>query len=51
MVYSPDVLLQRGIAGYTYAPRGVLGKGKFSTVYKVYDQDSQPVSISPSMMQ
>ncbi|BEI86413.1 hypothetical protein CcaverHIS002_0607000 [Cutaneotrichosporon cavernicola] len=35
---SPDVLLDRGIADYTYVPRtegGVLGRGKFSTVYRV----------------
>ncbi|KAL1408313.1 hypothetical protein Q8F55_005119 [Vanrija albida] len=35
---SPDSLLLRGIADYTYLPAsagGVLGRGKFSTVYRV----------------
>jgi hypothetical protein len=35
---SPDVLLDRGIADYSYVPKeegGVLGRGKFSTVYRV----------------
>jgi hypothetical protein len=43
---SPDKLLERGIADYTYLPAasgGVLGKGKFSTVYKVLSADNQAV--------
>ncbi|WOO77685.1 Serine/threonine-protein kinase MARK2 [Vanrija pseudolonga] len=35
---SPDSLLLRGIADYTYLPAsagGILGRGKFSTVYRV----------------
>lgn len=38
VVSTPDSLLQNGIAGFTYLPyssEGVLGRGKFSTVYKV----------------
>lgn len=36
---SPDSLLLRGIADYSYIPRndgGILGRGKFSTVYRVH---------------
>lgn len=36
-VRSADELLIRGIGDYTYQPGedGIVGKGKFSTVYKV----------------
>jgi hypothetical protein len=36
---SPDSLLLRGLGDYTYIPRaegGILGRGKFSTVYRVH---------------
>ncbi|WVQ96840.1 hypothetical protein IAU59_003947 [Kwoniella sp. CBS 9459] len=39
---TSDSLLRHGIAEYTYIPRtlgGVLGRGKFSTVYKVLGAD------------
>ncbi|OXG33924.1 serine/threonine protein kinase [Cryptococcus neoformans Bt15] len=42
VVSTPDSLLQNGIAGFTYLPyssEGVLGRGKFSTVYKVIGSD------------
>jgi hypothetical protein len=44
---SPDLLLERGIADYTFlpAPGGLLGKGKFSTVYKVIDSQGRYVSL------
>ncbi|ORY31407.1 hypothetical protein BCR39DRAFT_526549 [Naematelia encephala] len=41
---SPDSLLEFGIADYTFLPisqGGVLGRGKFSTVYKVISIDGQ----------
>lgn len=44
---SPDALLSRGVAEYTLMPSsqgGVLGRGKFSTVYKVRGSDGQIVS-------
>lgn len=44
---SPDGLLERGIDGYTFIPEdqgGVLGRGKFSTVYKVTDIEGVDVS-------
>ncbi len=44
---SPDALLVRGVAEYTLMPAsqgGVLGRGKFSTVYKVRGSDGQIVS-------
>lgn len=45
---SPDALLSRGIAEYTFMSAeegGVLGRGKFSTVYKVKGTDGQVVSL------
>lgn len=44
---SPDALLARGVAEYTLMAAiqgGVLGRGKFSTVYKVRGSDGQIVS-------
>lgn len=44
---TPDSLLQNGIAEFTYLPyssEGVLGRGKFSTVYKVTGSDGNYVS-------
>lgn len=48
-VRSADELLHSGIADYTFLPgeEGVLGRGKFSTVYKVKDSDGQHVSPLP----
>lgn len=46
MLNTPDVLLERGIGEYTFIPgpeEGVLGKGKFSVVYKVVGPDGQHV--------
>lgn len=31
---SPDTLLERGLGDYTIVPNGILGKGKFSVVYR-----------------
>lgn len=48
VVSTPDSLLQNGIAGFTYLPyssEGVLGRGKFSTVYKVIGSDGNFVSL------
>jgi hypothetical protein len=45
-----DRLLERGIDGYTFVSSssgGVLGRGKFSSVYKVIGPDGKFVSISP----
>jgi hypothetical protein len=42
-------MLERGIAEYTFLPEhegGVLGKGKFSTVYKVKGRDGAHVSLA-----
>ncbi|RXK41639.1 CAMK/CAMKL protein kinase [Tremella mesenterica] len=41
---SPDWLLESGIGEYTFVPSssgGILGKGKFSTVYKVSSSNGQ----------
>ena len=46
VVDSPDHLLDAGIAEYTFEPAsegGVLGKGKFSTVYKADSADGRTV--------
>jgi len=43
--------MERGIDGYTFIPEhqgGVLGRGKFSTVYKVTDIEGIEVSLNPS---
>ncbi|KAL7423208.1 hypothetical protein Q5752_002508 [Cryptotrichosporon argae] len=45
---SPDLLLHCGIADYTFVPQsagGVLGRGKFSTVYKVTGADGQHYAL------
>lgn len=44
---SADALLERGIGDYTFlpAPEGLLGRGKFSTVYKVLGADEKNVSM------
>ncbi|KAJ9105934.1 hypothetical protein QFC20_004172 [Naganishia adeliensis] len=46
-VRSADELLHSGIADYTFIPgeEGVLGRGKFSTVYKVKDSDGQHYAL------
>lgn len=46
-VRSADELLDSGIADYTFIPgeEGVLGRGKFSTVYKVKDSDGRHVRL------
>lgn len=44
---SPDAMLHRGVAEYTFIPDyegGVLGRGKFSTVFKVKGTDGLHVS-------
>ncbi|WWD18370.1 hypothetical protein CI109_102820 [Kwoniella shandongensis] len=44
IVRTPDSLLKHGISDYTYVPfsaGGVLGRGKFSTVYKVLGDDGK----------
>lgn len=43
---AADALLERGVGDYTFlpAPEGLLGRGKFSTVYKVLGLDGKPVS-------
>jgi hypothetical protein len=48
-VRSADELLHRGIAEYTFIPgeEGVLGRGKFSTVYKVKDSEGRFVRPLP----
>ena len=58
LLNSPDSLLERGIADYTFLPveaGGLLGRGKFSTVYKVLRQDGKLVGAcvpgSPGLTQ
>lgn len=47
------MLLEKGIGEYTFIPgqNNVLGKGKFSTVYKVIGPDGDHVSLSTSSHQ
>ncbi|EIW73628.1 hypothetical protein TREMEDRAFT_59801 [Tremella mesenterica DSM 1558] len=45
---SPDWLLESGIGEYTFVPSssgGILGKGKFSTVYKVLSSNGQNYAL------
>lgn len=47
LAVSPDSLLSRGIGDYTVVPGGLLGKGKFSVVYKATKGQTE-VRLVPS---